>query len=123
MTVLIILGVLALGYFALRSKSSSTGANYSNISTVEARELLKDKNVVPLDVRTPAECSQGMIKGAKKLNVASPTFVKGLDKLDKEKTYLVYCRSGRRSIRACNMMSDSGFANLYNLKGGYNAWN
>ncbi|MEZ4987667.1 MAG: rhodanese-like domain-containing protein [Saprospiraceae bacterium] len=35
---------------------------------------------------------------------------------------MVYCRSGRRSVTACNTMADAGFSKLYNLLGGYNVW-
>lgn len=42
------------------------------------------------------------------------------DKQDVE--FIVMCRSGGRSGKACNYLSAKGFANVYNLKGGITAW-
>jgi len=49
-------------------------------------------------------------------------FMNEIEKLDREKPYLVYCRSGNRSGKACNMMDQLGFGNTYNLIGGMLAW-
>ncbi|MCB0662462.1 MAG: rhodanese-like domain-containing protein [Saprospiraceae bacterium] len=81
-----------------------------------------EKNVVVLDVRTPQETAQGVIKGAVEINLYDPEFEQKIQQLDKSKTYLVYCRSGKRSVSACNVMAKNGFSKLYNLKGGYNSW-
>jgi phage shock protein E len=80
------------------------------------------ENIVILDVRTAAETAEGMIKGAVNIDVNSAAFNSEIVKLDKEKTYLVYCRSGMRSAKACNIMCEKGFVNLVNLSGGYGAW-
>lgn len=121
---IIMIGVVIIGYFLLKSSGlGAAGGNFQTISAAEAKTLLKGKKALPLDVRTPNEMAQGKIKGAKGLNVSSPSFIKGLDKLDKTKSYLVYCRSGARSTRACRIMSSKGFENLYNLQGGFNGWN
>ncbi|MDQ3021151.1 MAG: rhodanese-like domain-containing protein [Bacteroidota bacterium] len=45
-----------------------------------------------------------------------------IDKLDKSKTYLVYCRTDRRSGKTLEMVKAKGFAKVYLLKGGINAW-
>lgn len=79
--------------------------------------------VVVLDVRTPEETAQGKIQGAIELDFRSPDFAAEVAKLDPEKTYLVYCRSGNRSGKACHLMAEKGFKNLFNLSGGYLAWN
>ncbi|MEE9439017.1 MAG: rhodanese-like domain-containing protein [Saprospiraceae bacterium] len=114
--------VLLAAFFLLKGGKSNINSSINRVSPNEAKVLLKDKNTVLLDVRTPAEVSQGKIKGAKTLNVASTGFITGLKSLDKSKNYVVYCRSGRRSMRACSMMASNGFDNLNNLEGGYNAW-
>lgn len=84
---------------------------------------MKGKDVVVLDVRTPVEAAAGKIENAKVINVLAEDFEQNIKQLDRDKTYLVYCRSGRRSANACNIMANSGFKKLYNLEGGYNAWN
>ncbi|MFK8163335.1 MAG: rhodanese-like domain-containing protein [Lewinella sp.] len=43
--------------------------------------------------------------------------------MDPTKTYLVYCAAGGRSGKTCGMLNDAGFEKVYNLKGGYSAWN
>jgi rhodanese-related sulfurtransferase len=77
---------------------------------------------VILDVRTPAEFSQGYIENAKNIDFYANTFRNQLDKLDKQKTYLVYCRSGNRSGKTLRMMEQSGFEKVYNLTGGIGQW-
>ena len=49
-------------------------------------------------------------------------FKAGLAKLDKNKAYGVYCRSGHRSGNAMKMMHDMGFKEVYNLAGGMKGW-
>ena len=80
--------------------------------------------VVLLDVRTPKEFAEGHIAGAVNLDVQDPQFGAKLAKLDRDKTYLVYCRSGRRSASACGIMNEQRFpaGRQYNLRGGITAW-
>ena len=79
-------------------------------------------DAVVLDVRTPEEFAQGNIEGAVNIDVKNPNFSGQIKGLDKDKTYMVYCRTGRRSTTACQMMQNEGFKNLYNLQGGFVAW-
>lgn len=80
-------------------------------------------NPIILDVRSPGELAEGFIPNYKQVNFFNTSFREELERLDRSKTYLVYCRSGRRSGKACQMMSKMGFENLYNLRGGVQAWN
>lgn len=114
----IITVVVVAAFIFLRFRNGSSGA-FKNIDASTLRDMLKDKNVKIIDVRTPGEVSQGKIKHATNINVNSPEFKQKVSGLDKSKTYVVYCRSGMRSARACRMMSKAGFENLYNLQGGY----
>jgi rhodanese-related sulfurtransferase len=97
--------------------------NYQNVGPEEFQDLRKDENAVIIDVRTPAEKNDGVIPGYNMIPLTSPDFVDQINKLEKGKKYLVYCRSGNRSGQACAMMADIGFDNLYNLSGGIGAWN
>ncbi len=99
--------------------SSSTVRTYSNITVSEAA---RNKDAVFLDVRTPKEVAQGKIPGALQIDVKNSNFKEEVSKLDKSKTYIVYCRSGNRSVRASAIMIDLGFENIINMEGGYNAW-
>ncbi|GMW04030.1 MULTISPECIES: rhodanese-like domain-containing protein [Dehalococcoides] len=96
-----------------------------NISVAEAKALI-DRNAVSadfiiLDVRTPSEYAQGHIPGALNLDYYA-SFEASLSAFDKTKTYLVYCRTGNRSASAARLMLDNGFAAIYNMQGGINAW-
>ena len=95
---------------------------FENIDTDRFRELTQSPDTVVLDVRQPGEVAQGKIKGAKVINVMSPDFAEKAAQLPRDKTYLVYCRSGNRSALACGKMAGLGFEKLYNLEGGYMAW-
>ena len=97
--------------------------NYENLDGKAFKEIYeKEKaNAVLLDVRTKSEFQGGTIKGAKNIDLMSSTFAEQVEKLDKNKTYLLFCRSGNRSGQACNIMAGKGFK-VYNLSGGVGAW-
>lgn len=82
-----------------------------------------DENAVILDVRTEAECSEGIIPNSINIDIHSgQEFVNAIEALDKTKNYYVYCRSGMRSAKACEIMNQLGFENAFNLTGGIIEW-
>ena len=91
----------------------------------EWRDKLKnDDNAVILDVRTQEEVEEGYIPNAEVIDIyKGQEFLDELDKLDKDKNYYVYCRSGNRSGQACAIMEQKGFRECYNLAGGFSNWN
>jgi rhodanese-related sulfurtransferase len=95
---------------------------YKTIDVATFKEMRRTGDVTILDVRSRGEQQGGVINGQRNLNVMDPAFVEKLSKMDKEKTYLVYCRSGSRSARVCRIMAKNGFEKTYSLKGGYMAW-
>jgi rhodanese-related sulfurtransferase len=95
---------------------------YKTIDVATLKEMKRKSGVVILDVRARAEQQDGVINGQRNLNVSSPEFKQQITKMDKSKTYVLYCRSGARSARGCRIMAKHGFENLYSLKGGYLAW-
>jgi rhodanese-related sulfurtransferase len=102
--------------------SSQPVRRYTDISVDQFQQMMKQPNTVVLDVRTQAEYAEAHIAGAVLLNVNDPEFAKKIAELDKSKTYLVHCRSGVRSVTACNTMSSLSFPHLYNMVGGITAW-
>ena len=97
---------------------------FKNISPKEFQEKMQnDGNSVVLDVRTPEEYEEKHIPGSINIDIKEPDFQDKLDELPEDKQYLVYCRSGGRSARACQIMATEGFENLYNLEGGILDWN
>ena len=75
-----------------------------------------------LDVRTPEEFAEGYIENAINLDYYSETFRDELNELDRSKTYLVYCRSGKRSQKALEIMAELNFRKTYNMSGGIIQW-
>ena len=92
------------------------------VEPAEAKQLIADKKVVILDVRTPQEFADGHIAGAINLDFRDKDFAAKVAKLDKDKTYLVHCAAGVRSAKACDIMMPLSFKSLYDMKGGLSAW-
>jgi rhodanese-related sulfurtransferase len=85
-------------------------------------KLSSTPNAVLLDVRTPEEVAQGKIQGSVNIDFNNTDYKKEIESLDKDKTYFVYCAKGGRSSKAYAIMKSSGFKNVYDLDGGYSAW-
>jgi rhodanese-related sulfurtransferase len=85
-------------------------------------KLASTPGAVLLDVRTPEEFSEGIIKGAVNIDYRDPAFGKKIAALDKEKPYFLYCLSGKRSGAAAEQMKDAGFKTIYTLADGYQGW-
>jgi len=75
-----------------------------------------------LDVRTAEEFEFERIGDAKNIDFNSKDFKIQLENMDKNKKYLVYCHSGRRSSKAVKEMDKSGFKHVQNLSGGIMKW-
>jgi rhodanese-related sulfurtransferase len=86
------------------------------------KRVTEDKEAILLDVRTPMEHQMVRIPNSILIDINSPTFVQEIEKLDKNKNYYVYCRSGNRSFHAGNYMLKAGFEKVYNLEPGIIGW-
>ena len=95
---------------------------YQSINIIEFEALKNDKDLVVIDVRNTGELSSGVIPKSIHINVMESSFTTKVKELDRTKTYVIYCRSGLRSARACQIMAKNEFKDLYNLKGGLIAW-
>ncbi len=86
-------------------------------------EMTKSKDAVILDVREQDEANvMGAIKNSLRIDFYKSDFETQLSQLDPNKTYFVYCAGGVRSAKTCKILNDKGFKNVYNLKGGFSAW-
>jgi len=97
-----------------------------HISTHQSSELIKqntdNSQFAIIDVRTAEEFNSGHIAGASYIDFYQKDFQHNIAKLDKDKTYLLYCRTGRRSGVALDMMKKMGFTHSYNMLGGITQW-
>jgi rhodanese-related sulfurtransferase len=104
----------------------SQSINKEKINSQEAIKLIQehqaDTNFVILDVRTPDEFKSGHIENAICINFESANFKESVSKLDKNKTYLVYCHGEGRSGAGIKIMKDLGFSNLILLLKGIQGW-
>ena len=86
------------------------------------KKLEEDSDAVLLDVRTPMEHQMVRIPNSILIDIYNPHFTQEIEKLDKNKSYYVYCRSGNRSYHAGNFMIEAGFEKVYNLEPGIIGW-
>ena len=98
------------------------GGSVTTLNVPDFGKKITDQSVMLLDVRTPSEFASGHISGATNIDFESGTFASDILKLDKSKTYAIYCRSGNRSAQATAIMAKDGFKSIFNLDGGINNW-
>jgi len=107
-------------------RAQGAAGEYPNLSPAETRGMLAkragDPDFVLLDVRTPKEFDAERIAGAVLVDYKSPSFRDRIAKLDRSKSYLVYCRTGNRTNGAVKVMRELGFPNVYVFSGGITKW-
>ena len=87
-----------------------------------ASDIENTSNTI-LDVRTPEEFNEGYIPKSINLNIYDAnSFMSKIQSFNKENNFYIYCKSGARSSQACQIMSQLGFSNVYNLLGGITDW-
>ena len=124
--------VLILSVSLITGVTSIAGCVRDEIATIEdvtpqeAFTLIQNNqnnsDFVIIDVRTPGEFADGYIENANNIDFYATTFREELDNLDKNKTYLIYCRSGARSGSALDIMAELNFEEVYNILGGMLQW-
>jgi rhodanese-related sulfurtransferase len=125
----VIFNIVLICSIALQACSQNTPTHKKEGGTIlkviphtEFAQKMTDLNSVIIDVRTTPEWKKGYIKGALHLDIFNDNFELEIDKLDKQKTYLVYCASGGRSAEAAEIMAKKGFVEVYDLEGGFTKW-
>lgn len=111
--------VLLLAAVALTGCSGSGTATAEGVRTVaagEAQQLIEDGAVV-IDVRTPEEFASGHLADARNIDVEGDSFHAEVDELDRDASYVLYCRTGARAGAAGEMMLEMGFTDVANAGG------
>jgi rhodanese-related sulfurtransferase len=120
----LILVVVALITVAVKTNAQTQSTVITNLSSERFKAITEgDKAGVIVDLRTPDEIAKGYIKGAVFVDYLSKEWEKEVAKLDKNKTYYVYCAAGGRSADAAEYMEKHGFKKVYNLEKGFSEWN
>lgn len=106
--------------------ASADKAVVQAISPYQFKALLDrhqaNPHIVLLDVRTAGEFNNGHIQGAVLMDYYSRDFLNRLKALDRDKTYLIYCRSGNRSGKSLAIFDRLGFRRAYHMATGINGW-
>ncbi|MCP4431865.1 MAG: rhodanese-like domain-containing protein [Gammaproteobacteria bacterium] len=111
--------LLALVFF---NEMKIATQRFASLTPAAAVQLMNNEDVVLLDVREPAETIGGKI--AKAIQIPVGALGKRVSELEKHKnkTLLVYCKSGARAGTACKELSKNGFEKVFSLNGGIMAW-
>lgn len=120
---LLIIGlILVSGTMLLWPTIARTFFGRKQVDAQEAVLKMNHDNALVLDVREDKEVAFGRIPHAKHIPIGQlKTRLNELEKF-KTKPIIVTCRSGHRSSSACGILTENGFADVYNLAGGMSAW-
>ena len=123
---LVLLLLLAVPFGATTACSSETDSGSDSgsgqaaaVRTVDGGEAenLIDEGATVIDVRTSEEFGTGHVEDALNIDVQAADFHEQVDTLDRDQTYVVYCRSGSRAGAAAEMMLEMGFTDVVNAGG------
>tara|TARA_B110000305_G_scaffold78863_1_gene88755 strand:+ start:2886 stop:3281 length:396 start_codon:yes stop_codon:yes gene_type:complete len=110
-------------FFVIISLScSNVEVEVNKINTEKLIFMLKTQDIQLIDVRRLGEYNHGHIEGALNIDFYKPTFVDSVNKLDKSKLTVVYCKSGNRSNKSALIMDSLGFTEIYDFNKGMNGW-
>ena len=104
------------------SCSDKNTLNYEKIDILNLDKILNDKDIIVLDVRTSEEINDGYIPNSTFIDYYDDNFENKINLIDSSKKIYTLCKSGGRSIKAANILSQKGFKKVYNLEGGFMRW-
>ncbi|MRI62504.1 rhodanese-like domain-containing protein [Ornithobacterium rhinotracheale] len=111
-----------LGFQSCKTQNTTENSEKLELNATEFNQKITQKPGLILDVRTPEEFAQGHLKQAQLLNYKSPNFTEKAKELPKDQPIYVYCRSGRRSHAAAEILRDLGYQQVFELEGGIIGW-
>ncbi len=115
--------ILVFFMVAVFTGSCQSQQKKENMGPEEFRQAIaEDSEAIIIDVRTDREVAGGMIEGAVHMDINSPDFTDRAAKLEKDRSYYVYCLSGGRSASAAGYFKEIGIENVVNLDGGIRGW-
>ena len=118
------MNTLSTGLFIfLLSWNVFQNQTYTRLNLKAFNQQITAAEVQLIDVRTPEEFEAGHIPRAININILDrEDFRAQVDCLDKDQPIYLYCKMGGRSKRAAEELEQMGFAQLYDLRGGYLLW-
>ena len=115
LAILALMAVLTIAACGSDAQDEAPGAY--TVSPEEAVALIEDGRRTVVDVRMPSEYAQAHVVGALNIDVEADDFADRIAKLDPDESYLVYCRTGRRSAIAAEQMAVAGFKDIADAGG------
>ena len=111
--------IMGFSFFGLFGQTN----DFKIVDANEFAKYIQDKNVIVLEVRTPAEHAEGYIPGTDfNIDVLEDSYTKlATEKLPKDKPVALYCRSGNRSKKAAKILADKGYK-VVELGTGFRGW-
>ncbi|HXC06186.1 MAG TPA: rhodanese-like domain-containing protein [Bacteroidia bacterium] len=97
-------------------------AQTTSLTPKQFKQKCEAVHGVMIDVRTPEEYIEATIPGAINVNEMATDFKLKIQKLDKAKTYFLFCGTGMRSAEAVAEMKKAGFLKVFDLEGGMTSW-
>jgi len=114
------------GWSVNYSNPTDTIKIFKSINVKRANKLNQENtgnsNFIVLDVRSNNDYKNDHLANAINIDFKSDDFIEKLKKLDRDKTYLVYCYGGVRSKKTMEQMEKLHFTKVYNVKGGMMKW-
>lgn len=118
-----LLSLLLVSFILSSCNSQVNSDKHEYVNEDAIISLIENEKIEAIDVRTPGEVDAGYVKGTEYFfDINNANFKSNIDKLDKNKPYILICRSGARSSSAAKYMIAQGFTKVYELKGGLNSW-
>ena len=113
----LIIFLFAICFFTLKAQTAK------DVDAIAFKKLIDEKKGELIDLRTPEEIkTKGKIKGALEIDFLAKDADDQIKKLDKKKTYLIYCAGGGRSGDCRDLMIKEGFREVVNLSKGFDDW-
>ena len=120
----LLLLILALSVLVTACSSDTTTQSIELVSPADAAQVIADDptGLVVLDIRTPEEFNEARLADAIMVDFYADDFADQLDTLDKDVPYVMYCRTGNRTVEAVKTMKELGFLEVYEIDGGIVNW-
>ena len=100
----------------------SATRRHKTVTPSEAVVLMNQQETLVLDVREPNEYAEGHIEGARNIPLAKLDERAGELESHKAAPILINCQSGTRSLAAGKKLTQLGFTQIFELKGGLFSW-
>ena len=120
--IMLVLLLIASGTMLLWPTLSKLTGGSREIGTLETTRLMNGGNALVLDIRATGEFGSGRIPKSKNIPLAE--IDKRLDEIAKfkDKPVVVTCGANSRAGAAMRLLKQHGFVDVYQLQGGFGAW-